>query len=61
MSKPIRYGNAFPWKGILAGVGRMVCYLFLLAGLVLVLGTIGVGVFGAIGGVFDKETVEDYF
>jgi hypothetical protein len=61
MSKPIRVGNAFPWKGILAGVGRMVCYLFLLAGLVLVLGAIVVWVVGAIDGVSDKEPVEDYF
>ena len=61
MSKPTRYGNAFPWKGMLAGVGRMVWYLLLLAGLVLVLGAIALGVFGAINGVVDKEPVGDYF
>ena len=61
MSKPVRYGNAFPWKGMLAGVGRMVWYLLLLAGLVLVLGAIALGVFGVISGVVDKEPVGDYF
>ncbi|RZK18900.1 MAG: hypothetical protein EOO56_15255 [Hymenobacter sp.] len=40
---PIRYGNAFPQKGILAGVGRMISYLLLLAGLVIVLGAIVFG------------------
>ena len=54
---PIRYGNAFPWVGILAGVRRMMFYCLLLVGLLIVLGAIV-----AIGLILvDNEPVGDYF
>jgi hypothetical protein len=57
-SQPIRHGNAFPWKGILAGVSRMMFYAFLSVCLVvLVLGVIVL--LGA--ALVDNEPVGDYF
>ena len=56
-NKPIRYGNAFPWVGILAGVWRMVFYLFLVVCLLAVLGTIVLAVFA----LADNEPVTDRF
>jgi hypothetical protein len=55
--KPVRYGNSFPWIGMLAGVKRMVYYLLLLAGLLLVLGAIVLMLLSAV----DTEPVGDYF
>jgi hypothetical protein len=56
-NKPVRYGNSFPWVGMLAGVKRMVYYLLLLAGLLLVLGAIVLMLLSAV----DTEPVGDYF
>ena len=57
-SQPIRHGNAFPWKGILAGVGRMMFYSFLFVCLVVVVFSIIV-LLGA--SLTDNEPVGDYF
>ena len=57
-NKPIRYGNAFPWAGILAGVWRMVFYLFLVVCLLAALGGIIVLAVFALG---DNEPVTDRF
>jgi len=57
-SQPIRHGNAFPWKGILAGVGRMMFYSFLCVCLVVVV----LGVIVLLGAALvDNEPVGDYF
>jgi hypothetical protein len=56
--QPIRHGNAFPWKGILAGVGRMMFYAFISACLVVVV----LGVIVLLGAaLIDNEPVGDYF
>jgi hypothetical protein len=57
-SQPIRHGNAFPWKGILAGVGRMMWYALLFVCLV----TVVLGIIVLLGGLLvDSEKVGDYF
>ncbi len=55
--KSTRTGNSFPWGGILAGVGRMVFYFFLLTCLLVVLATLLVAVFS----LADNEPAGDYF
>jgi hypothetical protein len=56
-NKSTRTGNSFPWGGILAGVGRMVFYLFLLMCSLVVLGML----LAAVLGLADTEPIGDYF
>lgn len=56
--KPIRYGNAFPWAGVLAGVKRMVFYSFLVVCLLVALGVVGLAVVALFA---DNEQVIDRF
>lgn len=55
--KSTRTGSNFPWGGILAGVGRMVFYSFLLVCSLVVLGVLLLAMFG----LADSEPLGDYF
>ena len=57
-SKPIRYGNTFPWAGILAGLKRMIVYSFLVVCLLVVLGITRLFVAEFF---VDNEPIGDYF
>jgi hypothetical protein len=53
----VRYGNSFPWAGILAGVWRMAFYLFLSACLLVVLAAVVLLLLSLV----DSEPLGDYF
>jgi hypothetical protein len=56
--KLVRYGNPFPWAGILAGVKRMLFYTFLVVCLLVALGIVGLVIIGLF---VDNEPVVDRF